>query len=722
MIQDTTEEIEAPEESEEPSDEDILALARERFTEAEEGWHEIIQAAEEDLKFLSGEQWDAADVASRKEDGRPTLTFNKLPGFARQVKNDQRQNKQGAKVSPVDDKADVETAKVLTGMIRHIEYDSNASVAYDRAFGSAVDAGFGFLRLTTEFESPLSFNQVLKIGSVKNRFACRIDPSFQEPDGSDAEYGFAFADVPHAQFKKMYPNAKCSDQRNWELVGTEDEWFNKTNKTVRVCDYYSREWRKAMICQLSNGETIEKSKITFEDFQAMLANGVEVVQERETLIPEVIHRKIVGNEVLEKTVWPGSAIPIFIVLGDEQDINGKRILESLIRHSKDAQRMYNYHKSAEAEVLTTAPKAPWIIAFEQVEGFEKFWKAANRRTQSYLPYKAASTANGAPLPPPQRNVAEPPIQAMSQAALMASDDIKATLSMFDASIGNQSNETSGVAIRSRAAQAQTSNFHFSDNLSITKRHLYKQMIEIIPKLYDVARVGRAIGEDGVEKIFQINPDLDRAFLKDGDVEQVNFNLGKYDVTVSDGPSFETRRQEAAAGLLELAKANPQVMAIAPDLIVKAMDFHMAEELAERFKKTLPPGIIDDPNAQALPPQAKAQLDQMGMMIEQLTQQLNDAQSKLETKKLELDSKERITAMQLETQAAIKLAELESKEAIELLFQQVRELDARSKQQALYLQKENQGFEADQQVADGGIAEPDVQPAPAGGPQMPASME
>jgi hypothetical protein len=429
---------------------------------------------------------------------------------------------------------------------------------------------------------------------------------------------------------------------------------------------------------------IEKSKL--EEYVASLPveltddgqeirEDVQIVNERQTRVPIIRWCKLNGAEILDKTDWLGNFIPIVPVYGEELDIDGKRILKGIVRDAKDPQRLVNYWKSAEAETIALAPKAPWIAEEGQLDGYEEDWASANTRNHAYLKYKAKSV-NGVPLPPPSRQVFEPAVQAITQAAMLAADDLKATTGIHDATLGARSNETSGIAIQKRNVQAQTSNFHFVDNLTRSQRHTGRILIDLLPKVYDTARVGRILGEDGTPEIVKINQE----FEKNGEVLTYDLSKGKYDATVDVGPSYASKRQEAAASMMEVTKALPQIMQIAGDLMVKNMDWPGAQELAERLKKTIPPELLDDPEKKQgqIPPQVQAQMQQMSQMVEQLTEKLKEAQSREETKLIELESKERIEMAKLETQATIELAKLESKEALTALSTQIAEIDRRTK--------------------------------------------
>jgi Phage P22-like portal protein len=615
------------------TDSEILELALERFKLAEEAYTEIRRVGLEDLEFRAGVQWPKEIEHSRSIESRPCLTINRIPQFIRQVTNDQRQNRPSIKVSPVDDVADIDTAKVFQGLIRHIEYDSNAEIAFDTAFEGAATKGFGFYRVLTEYCDPLSFEQQIKI---KN-------------------YAFIVDEIPRDDFIAEYGESKLSQMQDWEVLGAQTEgWVSKS--TVKIAEYFYRDFKKSTIFQLSTGEVFEKSKMP-----EFFPEGVSIVGERETMIPVIYWCKLNGIEILQKTEWPGKWIPIIPVYGDELHVNGKRIFEGIVRHAKDSQRMYNYWASTETETIALAPKAPFIVAEGQIpKEYEAQWKSANTRTHAYLVYKP-TTLSGALVGAPQRNVYEAPVQAITNARMQASEDMKATTGIYDAALGSRGNESSGVAIQRRNAQSQTSNFHFIDNLTRSLRHTGRILVDLIPKIYDTERTARIIGEDGQQEIVKINA----LFEKDGKAVEYKLGFGKYDVTVETGPSFATKRQEALASMIDLVRGYPQMAQVAGDLMVKNMDWPGASEIAERLKKTLPPQLQDqkDQPQMQVPPEMQSQMEQMNQMIDQLSQQLTQANEAIKNKTVELESKERIEFAKMEVDLKKELLKQQGQAAL-----------------------------------------------------------
>jgi len=652
--------------AENSSEKNLLKKAQAEFELVVEAEAETRKLSLEDFEFESGIQWHQSLKYDRERDGRPCLVINKTKQFVNQITNDQRQNRPSIKVYPVDDRADIETAKVIQGLVRHIEYNSNADTAYDTAFECAVKGGLGYFRIITDFVDPIGFDQEILIKRIKNPFSVYFDPFSNEPDGSDASFAFITEDLSKDEYKRRYPDSKLATQDGWEACGnTLPSWM--PGGSARVAEYFYKVFEKKEVVLLSTGETVLK-----DELPEFLPEGVSVLNSRVSQVPKIKWAKINGVEILEETDWPGAFIPIVPVYGVESDINGKKIIEGIVRNAKDPARMYNYWASAETEAIALAPRAPFVAAEGQIEGYEQDWENANRRNHAVLKYKP-SDVNGTPLPPPQRQAFEPAVQAITNARMLASDDIKATTGIYDASLGAKSNETSGVAIQRRNMQAQTSNFHFVDNLTRSLRHAGRIIIDLIPKIYDTPRTARIIGEDGEHQVVKVN---DPTFMKDGKPSLYALDVGKYDVVVDVGPSFQTKRQEAVASMLEVTKAMPQFMAIAGDLIVKNMDWPGSQEIAERIKKTMPPNIVEDKKDQQIPPQVQAQVMQMNQMIEQLTGKLNELHEEREKKLVEIESRERIELQKIQANLEIEMARLGSKESIELLKQEINQIEQR----------------------------------------------
>jgi hypothetical protein len=594
---------------------DILKAAREKYDRAREWWSENQNCAKDDLRFARlGEQWDDTIERQRRQEQRPCLTFNKMPSFIRQVVNDARQNKPAIKVHPQDSNADPQVAEILNGLIRNIEAASDADVAYDTAIEHAVGQGFGFWRINTAYTCDDAFDQDIVFERIANPFTVYGDPASQAADSSDWNCAFIVTTLTTDEFEAEYPDAEKVD---WEHDFADlDGWMDGEN--VVVAEYWTREKVKGAIVALNDGSVhkIEEYEEKAEEFAAL---GLEPVGEpREIETYKVTQRIMSGAEILKEVEWAGKYIPIVPVYGDEViDEDGKRHFRSLIRDAKSAQQMFNYWRTTTTELIALAPKAPWV-GEEKAFSLDPNWDTANQATHSKL-----MVPDGTQLPQRQPFSGVP--AGALQEALNANDDMKAIIGIYDASLGARSNETSGRAIMARQREGDVSTFHFIDNLSRSIRHAGRILLDLIPKVYSTERMIRVLGEDLSPASVKIAPtgqpvqDVPDAMGVIGKVYDVT--TGKYDVTVSAGPTFTSRREEVRLMMQEAARdGGEDVAAVLIPRLAKLMDIPDADEIAAELHARVNP----QPQ-QGIPPELQQQIQQGMQQLQQL--QAENAQLK-----------------------------------------------------------------------------------------------
>jgi hypothetical protein len=577
-------------------------------------------------------------VQGQTINARPCLTINKLPQHVHQVTNEQRMNRPGIKVIPADDEADVDMAEVFNGVIRHIEYISDADVAYDTACENQVSYGEGYIRLLTEYCDEDTFDQDIKIARIRNSFSVYMDPMIQDPTGADARWCFVTEDVTKAEYERMYPDAAPISTLMSLGVGDQSisQWINEN--TIRIAEYFHIEYEKQTLNLYPGNQTAFDG--TPEDKALRMMFG-KPIRSREADRKKVKWCKINGYELLESREWAGAYIPVVRVVGNEFEVDGRMYVSGLVRNAKDAQRMYNYWVSQEAEMLALAPKAPFIGYGGQFEGYEQQWKTANTNNWPYLEVNPDVTdGQGQVLPLPQR--AQPPMASsgLLQAKAGAAEDIKSATGQYNASLGMTSNERSGKAILARQREGDVGTYHYVDNLARAIRHIGRQLVDLIPKIYDTERIARIIGEDGEPATVKMNPmqeePVKRIVDQEGTlIEKIyNPNVGKYDVRVITGPGYATKRQEALESMAQLLQGNPQLWQVAGDLFVKNMDWPGAQDLAKRFKKTIDPKVLADDDDPALAA-ANQQMEAMNAEMQNMFQMLQNVSQSMEARELQI---------------------------------------------------------------------------------------
>lgn len=616
---------------------DLIALARKRMSDAQDAERPHIERGQSDLLFATGEgQWREEDLQEREAQGKPSLTFNAMPQYVRQVTGQIRSLNPAIKVSPADGAASKDVAEIVEGLVRDIEYRCDAPSIYEAAAESAAQCSIGWWRVRTDYCDEYSFDQEILIERVYNPFSVFCDPMAKHPTRKDMGWCFVIEEMPREEFREAYPSADTNGLTSDHKIPYLEYW--STADTVTIAEYYWIEYDEEVIAQTPMGQIIK----------GPLPKGVDFARKRTVKKPRVMWAKITGAEVLEgPTQVPGRHIPVVAVTGEEIHLGETTYRSSVIRFAKDAQMLYNVARSSDAEVVMLQPRAPFMVTTHQIAGLEEFWNDANNSNRPYLPYNPDDKAGM-----PQR--IQPPVSStgLMNQAQMAVEDMKRTTGIYDASLGARSNETSGKAIQERKMESQNSTSVYQDNMIKGVAHTGRIILDMIPQVYDAQRIVRILGEDGQEKLVAINQMMQSV---DGIVPINDMTIGKYEARVSVGPAYSTKREAAAEGMAQFMQALPGVAPMIADLVAKSQEWPESERIAERLRKTLPPGIAEDQEDEMTPEQMQAK--QQAMMQQQQQMQAQQQAQEIEMRKAQAEADE-AEADAMKAQAEAQKAQME----------------------------------------------------------------
>lgn len=608
------------------------------------------QLEDERFTYDPDGQWEESVLNKRKR--RPNYTFNRSIGPVNQVIGDQRQNSPSIKVRGIDSESDPDTADVFTGLIRNIEDISDAETAYDTAFKHAVVGGYGVWRVMPEFVSDDVFDQDLKVLRVANPLTCYSDPTAKDFLKRDANWWIITERVERKQFERDFPDAHLV---NLELSDTDNRlWF--TDDEVRIAEYFRKIPKNKTLALLSDGAVIELTKDVQSITDELKAQGITIKRTRVVRGHIVEWMKLSGDDILEGPIeYNWKYIPVIPVYGRNINIEGEELYEGIVRHSKDAQRVYNYQMSTAVEVTAIQPRAPYMSTARMIKGYEEMYRTAGSTNRPYMLYNIDPDS---PREKPTRDAPPDVPVAMLALAEHMSDNIKSTTGFFDPSLGQRSNETSGKAIIARQREGDVGSFEYVDNLAKARKFTGEILVDMIPQIYDTERQLRIIGQDGKDEIVTVNTEIkdeeSGKMVKFHDLRQ-----GKYDVKVTLGPSYTTQRQEAADMLIQLAGVSPMVAQVASDLIIKNLDLTGADELEKRLRGIMIRQGIIQPTEEDK--DIIEQPDEKQQQLAELMQGLQVMAAKLNIEDLQSEITERLAKTEeTKVDTAVKVAEFITK--------------------------------------------------------------
>jgi len=579
----------------------------------------------------------------------------------------------GVRIRPVGDEASFEGAQIFQELIYHIEYISSAENVYDSATSFQVQGGWGYWRIDTDYINDKTFDQEIYIRHIKDPRSVYLDPDINEVDGSDARWGLIFEDMDKDLYKKKYP--KFADVMGSSTLGNKgDGWL--TEDKVRVALYYYKEEKEDKLIHWigQDGVQVIAKKSELDDQQKIFYQAIKKepqakqllnFKERSIVTNDINWVKIAGDRVIEgPTRWLGKYIPIVRLVGTETVIDGVLDRKGHTRALINAQQIYNFMSSSNVEFISTQSKTPWVAPSAAIEGFEEYYKTANRVNHSYLPYNAYDD-DGNQMQAPVRNSAISSGQGYVQQMQVAQNELMMASGQYQAQMGENENAKSGVAINARQRQGDRATYHFIDNQAIAIRFTGKILIDLIPKVYDTPRVKKILAQDGSRMNVKIDTEAPAELQNMTDqndppmdngqkITEYVFNpeFGQYDIQADTGPSFATKRMETAASLIELAKGDKDFMKIGGDILMKNMDFAGADILALRYGNLIPPQV----KGEGLPPEVEQVMNQSAEMIELLKGKLAEAEQKVKDKDKELTIKAQSLDLNFKKESAVQARE------------------------------------------------------------------
>ena len=578
------------------------------------------EAALDDKKFAAGEQWDPIVLQHRK--GLPCLVINSVPQFVAQLVGDWRQNKNGIKVLPAED-GDTDIASVRGDLIRAIQTKSRSDRVFNNAFESMVTCGDGAFRVAVRYARNDAFDQEITLEPIDDALAVIWDRFSIDPTGRDARHVFVDDRISKREFERKWPKADSSTLTSDNYTSLySGGWIN--DEGYRVTEYWRMIERDRLLCLFENGKT---KFIDKDNFDELIAENGQPVKSRVAPCTYAQMHLVTGFTILSGPYeYMLNRVPIIRMSGRIVNVNGRRVRYGLVRFMKDAVRLKNFWRSVAAEQLGYAPKAQWIAPESAVEGREEQFRKAHLSRDPLLIYNDDATA------PPERVDPPAPQMALLNEANVNAQDMKDVTGIHDASLGIKSNETSGRAIQARQREGDVASITYYDHGNAAVLEAGDVTNQLISQVYDGTRIVRIIGEDEAVKFARINDP--------NDPESPDLSVGNYDVAITSGTSYTTRRVEAAQSMMEAIQVWPQLIQVAGDIIAKAQDWPGADKLADRLKKTIPPQFLEPgEEGGGNPPPDPEMLQKMQEQLQKLMleNQMLKADMTIEEKKLIVDA-------------------------------------------------------------------------------------
>ena len=623
---------------------EVLKKAREDLVLWEGYFGENVTRGKDDMNFVLRDQWSAVERSEFNRLFKPAMTFNKLYDTTKKVVGEQRKNKPDLMVRSLTGKSTQKQIDLRADLVRTISYQSQNDLVYQTAFRSALMMGYGAFEICLDYESPTSFNQIIRYELIPDATRTSFDPTALKPHKGDGnfcarQYVYTkeefYATFPHVMNPVSYSDPRSLLDFQWE-----------TRDTIVVCKYTRKEWYPIKLFLLNDGTSVTEEE--WEEMQPEikmqeeLAASASVVGDmiRKT-IPEIIGERmskdykirqyvLTQNQIIEYTDWPSKYLPIIFVDGDSNFINGQQYTRSFIHEAKDAQKFVNYVGSEIAAEIKNRRREQWLGTPDNILGYEQMWR--NPELQAGMLTARPDPKTGAmPQKMPQWELSA----TLQQQFQRGSQDIREILG-FSENEALQGHDMSGKARRERKLEGSMSAYVWFDNLNQAVEQGGRVVLDLLPVVAGEFERHMIVSKaDGRTESVTLNKVTGET--EDGEpIRDNTLDGGDYDVEIDTGPSFAVQKDMALEFFQQTLQANPQTFPLIADLWAKNLDVQYMPQIAERFKTLVPPQIIAKEEGKQLPPQPPSPQEQMAQAQLQQQQQalkMNEQKMHLEEQQL-----------------------------------------------------------------------------------------
>jgi len=595
------------------------------------------------------------DIALLMTLGRPQLEFNVLEAYISRLLGEFSKQEPDIEVNADDQtQADPLTIKVVEQHLRHTLLDANNHHTKYEVYKDLLSGGFSSLKITTDYAKPMSFHQVININRVFDPTLCGYDQLARFSHKGDGRFCFELYPKAKEDFEDEFPDISVENLNfRRDFSGFNWSYLNDATPIVMVADYYEKKTKELKIVQVRGDNGEPPKVITEEKYKKMLASWGDLAappaligKPRKTMIETIERYRLIENQIIEHETTDFTMLPLIFVDGHSVMIktpkngNVRQVTRPYVYHAKGAQRLKNYSGIALANEIESTVQHKFMVAKEALPKEEEFLQAyKDVQKANVLVYNSVHESNPEmPISNPIREVQRIPCPPEIINAFTGSDQlIQNVLGSYDAALGINNNQLSGIALVEAASQSNATAMPYIVGYLQGYQRAAQIYVDLMPKYYTTPRTLPLMDAEGKKTFIKINQ-------QDG--MDMDFDTNVLNVTVKAGASFQVQKSRTIMMVKEMMGMSPLFAQFVAEkglnFILDNMEGRGIEQL-----KTMVDGWLKEMQEQK----------QMAIQQQQAEIQNNPAMLKvqLEAKKLQQDE------MKNQREFEVDMKELELKE-------------------------------------------------------------
>jgi hypothetical protein len=675
---------------------DRLPIIKKRIKNSHDYFRENYDRYNEFISFVFDSNLTPDEVALLVDLNRPQLEFNILEARISRLLGEFSKQEPDIRIEADDEEqADWLTMKVIEQHLRHVLLDIDNHHMRYQVYKDLLAGGFSAIKVYTDYANPMSMQQVIKMDRCEPTL-CVFDKIAKYSHKGDGMFCAELFPKSKENFEDEYPDipaSKITFRR--DVAGFNWSYVNDNSNIILVADYYEKVRKEEMIVLVRDDQNPNGKVMTTTAYRKMVDEWDDITvppiaigKPRKTLLDRIDRYRLIENMVIEYEQTDYDMLPIVFVDGSSVMVktptngNVRQVTRPYVYNAKGAQRLKNFAGIALANEIENETQAKLMVAKEALPKEARFREAYDspQKANVYVFNSVHESNPELPISNPIREVQKMPAPPEIIQAFQGADSLmEQVLGSYDASLGINNNQLSGVAIVEGATQSNAAAMPYIVGFMQGLQRASQIYVDLLPKYYTTPRTIPILDEKGKRNFVKINTEDGLPF---------DFDSNPLNVVVKAGASFQVQKSRTIMMVKEMMGMSPQ---FGEFISTKGLNF-VLENMEGRGIEQLKSMVDDWQQEQAKQKEQEMQMQQQEMQnnpvamklkieTDKLQQQAqkDQAQFEVDMQKIALE-KEKIAADMMinEQHAAVQLVRAQTERLVHKNEHELNSYDVMSK--------------------------------------------
>ena len=415
-----------------------------------------------------------------------------------------------------------------------------------------LSGGFSVAKIFTDYADEMAFDQAIYIEHVFDPTLTVFDPLARKSHKGDGRFAAELFPKSVDEAEDMYGADIVKDMkftRDTNIAGFNWSYRNQQEDIILFAEYFCKKIRKTKIFKLANGHSVtEKQYEAFMDKwekAGIIEQAPIILKQRMSDIETIDMYTITGTKIVDHKETNFSMLPLVffdgnsVIVRDSMDAQAEQVIRPYVYHARDTQRMKNFAGQSLCNEIENLVQHKWTAPIEGIPANKDYQEAyTSPQKANVVLYNQFMDGNpDQPLNPPREIMRAPIPPELTSTFSLADNTVQVILGSYDAALGANDNDISGIAIMQGAMHSNAAAMPYTMGFIDGWARCGEIYLNLLPKYYVTQRSIPVVKPNGKRDFYEINK-------KGGQGIKFDYDVSALEVSIKPGINYEVQKQIA----------------------------------------------------------------------------------------------------------------------------------------------------------------------------------